>query len=245
MLEVGDYAYISARLTALEVELYSAKTKGDAYSIFYSKLSNLLSFFPDKVRPFIEWWVMRVDFENIKDVAAQIFGNVYYDISRPFIKLKKEVFLNIARSKDFSGFLDILSNNFEDFKKSDFENLRNYSDFAFSLDKFYFESFNNRLPSEPDTELAKRLVAVKVDLLNLNLIGRVKDPKKFFLPYGFLSIEDIKDKKRLFESLFEAYGVSSIEELKSYSINLCRSYNSSFASIMEFIVSHEYLIGER
>jgi len=242
MLEVGDYAYINARLTALEVELYSARTRRDAYSIFYSRLSNLISFFPDKIRPFVEWWIMKVDFENIKDVAAQIFGDIRYDISRPFIKLRKETLLNVARSKDFSSFLDILSNNLENFKKSSFESLRNYSDFALSLDKYYFESFNGRLPNEPDVELAKKLVAIKVDLLNLNLIDRIKDPKKFFLPYGLLSVEDIKDKKRLSESLFELYKVSSKEELKSYLYSLCKSYDSSFASVMDFIVSHEYLI---
>lgn len=242
MLEVGDYAYINARLVALEVELYSTKAKREAYSIFYSRLSNLISFFPDKIRPFVEWWIMRVDFENIKDVAAQIFGDMRYDISRPFIKLKKETLLNVARNKDFSNFLEILSSNLENFKKSNFEDLRNYSDFAFSLDKFYFESFNDRLPNEPDAKLAKKLVATKVDLLNLNLVDRVKDPRKFFLPYGLLSIEDVKDKKRLSESLFELYGVSNKEELKSYYYSLCKSYNSSFSSIMDFIVSHEYLI---
>ncbi|MBO3801070.1 MAG: V-type ATPase subunit [Thermoproteota archaeon] len=244
MLEIGSFAYINSRLTALEVELYSAKTKKDAYYILYSRLSNLVDFFPDKIRPFIEWWIIRIDFENIKDVSAQIFGDIYYSFSRPFIKLKKEVLLNAARNKDLSGLLDVLSNNFENFKKDDFEGLKNYSEFAFGLDNFYFKSFEDRLPNEPDTELAKKLVATKVDLLNLNLVDRVKDKKKFFLPYGLLTIEDIKEKKKLSESLFEIYGVSNKEDLKSYYYNLCKSYDTNFASVMDFIVSHEYLIEE-
>lgn len=242
MLEIGDYAYIEARLTSLDTQFCSAKSREEACSIFYLGLSNLAGFLPEDVRPFVEWWILRNDFENVKDVAAQILGGIRYRFSRPFLKIKGEMLSDLANTNSMEGLLDFLSKIFDGIRKEDFENLNSYSCFAFNLDKFYFQRFSFILPKRPDGELARMLVAAKVDLLNLKLLKRVKNLKRFFLPCGFLSIEDVMNEKKLAERMFELYGVRNRNSLQNYYRNICRNYDSEFAEIMGFIISHECLI---
>ncbi|MBO3833239.1 MAG: hypothetical protein FGF51_07690 [Candidatus Brockarchaeota archaeon] len=78
--------------------------------------------------------------------------------------------------------------------------------------------------------------------MNLKLLKRVKNLKRFFLPCGFLSIEDVMNEKKLAERMFELYGVKNRNSLQNYYCNICRNYDSEFAEIMGFIISHECLI---
>lgn len=241
-MEIGDYAYVEARLASLEAQLRKAGGSREAYFMLYSGLSNLVDFLPGDAKPFVEWWIMKNDFENIKDAAAQILGNIRYRFPKPFIKVRMEALLNPVRDKDMQSLLDFLSNVFDGFRKEDFESLIKYSDFALHLDRFYFKQFSNFLPKKPNDDLARRLIATKVDLLNLKLLKRVEDLERFFLPYGFLSIEDIMDNLRLSEKMFELYGARDRDELENYYYNLCSNYDSEFASLMGFIISQERLI---
>lgn len=241
-MEIGDYAYVETRLASLEVEL-AAKERREARFTLYSGLSNLIEFLPAKVKPFVEWWILRNDFENVKDAVAQMLGGVQYGFSRPFIRIERGALIGVVKSRNMHDLLDLLSSVFEDFKKEAFENLTSYNEIAFNLDKFYFENFNDRLPKS-DEELARRLVALRADLLNLRLLKRVRDLKRFFLPYGLLSVNDIRDEEMLSERLFELYGVRSVDELKSYYRSICMNYGSAFAGVMSFIMLHEYSIGE-
>ncbi|MBO3799061.1 MAG: V-type ATPase subunit [Thermoproteota archaeon] len=242
MLKIGDYAYVEARLTSLDAQLRSAKNREEACSMLYSGLSNLTDFLPGDVRPFVEWWILRNDLENIKDAAAQILGSIRYGFSRPFLRIRKETLSALVNNRDMVGLMDFLSKVFDGIRKEDFENLDCYGCFASSLDKFYFQRFSDFLPGKPDGELARMLVAVKVDLLNLRLLKRVKDLKRFFIPCGFLSIEDIANERKLDERMFELYGVRDRSGLQNYYRDICRNYDSGFAGLMGFIISHELLI---
>jgi len=241
MLETGNYAYVEARLTFLEAEL-SAKEGKEARFTLYSGLSSLIDFLPTKVKAFVEWWIMRNDFENVKDAAAQILGGFKYEFSRPFIKVRREALLNLVGNRNMHGLFELLSSISEDFASRAFEGSATYSDFAFNLDRLYFEGFNNRFPKRPDGELARMLVALRIDLLNLNLFKRVRDLGRFFLPYGFLSVNDMRDENTLSEKLFELYGVKNVDELKSYYRGICMSHGSGFSNLMGFIILHEYSI---
>jgi len=244
MLEIGSYSYVETRLAFLDAQFRSADNDRDRVFTLYLGLSNLIDYLPEDVKPFVEWWILKNDFENVKDAIAQMLGDIRYGFSRPFIRIKKETLLSLIISRDLTGLLDLLSSFYEGIRKEDFENLSSYSEFAFNLDKSYFQWFDNILPKRPDDELAKKLVTTRVDLLNLKLLKRVTDFKRFFIPYGLLSIEDIMNEQRLGERMFELYGVRDRVDLQNYYRNICKSYSSGFAGIMDFIVSHECMIGK-
>ena len=243
-MKAGNYSYIEARLSFLDVQFRSARDEKDKISILYSGLADLTDYLPEDSRPFIEWWILRNDFENIKDAIAQILGDIRYGFSRPFIRIKKEILINLVINRDINGLLDFLSSAFDGIRKEDFENLASYSDFALNLDRFYFQWFNNILPKKPDDELARMLVAIRVDLLNLRLLKRVTNLKRFFIPCGLLSAEDIANTQKLNERIFELYGVRDRTGLQNYYRSICKNYDSGFASIMDFIISHELMIGK-
>jgi len=245
MLETGNYSYVETRLTFLDTRLRSAEGERERLSILYSGLLNLIDFLPEDARPFVEWWILRNDFENIKDAIAQILGGVRYEFSRPFIRIRKERLLDIVSNGDITGLLGLLSDTFDGMRREDFENLVSYSDFASNIDKFYFSWFSNILPKKPDDELAKMLVAVKVDLLNLRLLKRVSDFERFFIPCGLLSVKDLMNEQKLAERMFELYGVRDRISFQNYYRSICKNYDSGFAGLMDFIVSHECMIGKR
>lgn len=243
-MESSDYAYIETRLAAIEVEMNSIRNKRERAMVLYSKLSQLLDYFPSSIKPFVEWWIMKVDMENLKDAFAQIIGDFSYSISRPYVKINKEYIIKYIKNKDIMGLIDFLSKFFEEFNKGKFENLRSYPEFAYELDSFYYGNFESRYPNDRrNFELSRSIVQMKVDLINLNLLGRLKS-SRYFLPFGLLSINHFKDKQSLEKGLFEIYGVKSIEELKERYYSICNEYDSYFARIMNTIISCEKLIGE-
>ncbi|MGQ9596794.1 MAG: V-type ATPase subunit [Thermoproteota archaeon] len=230
-MKTGEYAYLEVRLTSLDAKIHAVENKSEARSIFYLELLNLIDFLPEGEKTFVEWWIMRNDFENIKDAAAQIFGGIRYGFSRPFLKIRREEILHIVESGNVYGLLDFLPNTFEGFK--------NYCEFAFKVDMLYFQGFQDRFLKKPDEELTKKLVWMKIDLLNLRMLQRVDDLKRFFLPYGLLTVDDLKNNSKLPEKLFELYGVKSVEELEKHYYSFCANYDSGFAKIMGFIISYE------
>jgi hypothetical protein len=241
-LQTSHYAYLDVRLTGLGAQLEVEKDARERYVMLYSRLSELVDFFPDSVRPFLEWWIMKNDFENIKDVLAQMLGALKYEIWRPSVRVPKDELVDFVQGHEVGGLLDFLSASLEDFDRNDFEGLGNYQDLAYRLDKFYYGSFASKIPSKPDDELAWKLVHVVVDAKNANLVGRTVSPDKFYLPYGLLEANDLSNLKRLQEALTDRYNVRNRKELLGILRDACNDYNSDFARTIGFITYQEHLL---
>lgn len=243
-LQTSRYAYLDVRLTGLGVQLEAERDARERYVMLYSGLSELVDYLPEAVRPFLEWWMMKNDFENIKDTFAQMLGNLRYEIWRPSIRVPKDQLIGFSQTNEIDRLLDFLSRVLEDFDSHSFEGSKTYVDFAYHLDQFYYVGFASRVPSKPDNELAWKLVHLAVDAKNTNLLGRTKSPDRFFLPYGLLEVRDLLDAKRLSEVLAEQYGVRNPQELPEKMHDACSEYSSDFGKTMEFITYQEQSIRE-